>query len=42
MRLLELVFVEIYEDDSDIIKEFVNPGNMEEGLVDGLKVTYVH
>lgn len=28
VRLLQLVLVEVYEYDSNIVKEFIDPGNM--------------
>lgn len=31
-----LVFVEIYEDSRDILKELVDPAEVEQRLVDGL------
>lgn len=36
MRLLDLVPIKIYKKKSDIVEEFVNPGKVEEGLIDGL------
>ena len=36
MRFPDLIPVKIYKKDSDVVKEFVDPGEVEEGLIDGL------
>lgn len=36
MRLLEFIPVETCEEGFDVVEEFIDPGKVEEGLVDGL------
>lgn len=37
MRFLELVFVKVSENHSNIIQQLVDPGKMKQRLVDGLQ-----
>lgn len=37
MRFPNLVAVEVYKEDPDVVEEFVDPGKVEERLIDSLK-----
>ncbi len=37
MRFPDLVTVEVYKEDPDVVEEFVDPGKVEERLIDGLR-----